>query len=790
MVDLNARVREYGAALSGVTGRQSYFLDVPGTGNAKDLSVVSFEAVERMGEPYRVSIELTHPDSLSRADYLGRDATFTIDPADGSEPRVFAGCITRFSKTKTTKDFSSYRIVVEAHIARLRLTRASRVYQQQSAPQIIESILRRHGFKGHQFVFRLRRQYPQHKFRFQYQSTDWAYVQMLMQKEGIYSYIVQGKHGDMVVFGDDIDHYIYQPELSVPYRETAGLEAGIEAVFALQIHAQTVPQSFAVADYNPDQAWERFRAEANVAAKDTTTYGQPYIYGTHHLDQDGAQWEAQLRHEAAVAWQVVYEGESNLLALQPARILRMDADMPDASQEVAPGDAASGQVIIEVTHTGARDQAYRNSYRAIPSDRRFRLKLEDDAWPKINGTLSARVTSPGQYKYAYLTQQGYYTVRLDLDFDEWNPGGESVPLRLAKPFAGALQAGFHFPALDGTEAVIEFRDGDPDKPYISQFHHHSQATDLITNQERWLSRNVIRTQSDNKLELEDWEGEEHAKLSTEHSGKSQLTLGHMVNGKRQKRGEGFELRTSGWGAIRGGKGLFVSSDDRPNATGAQLDMQEAMTRLADAQGRMEGLAQAARIAQADAADAKAMQQVLQDQIKDLQQAVILLSASSSIALVTPDAIQHSAGTNLTFTAGESADIGVLRKFTVAAGEAISLFAHKMGVKLFANKGKVQIQAQSDEMELTSQQNMTISSSEGHVVLQARRSVTFTDGGGAYIKLENGNVTIASPAQVTIKMANFKWDGPDSIAGKLPAFSACHGSQAAAATAGENSVALA
>jgi type VI secretion system secreted protein VgrG len=93
------------------------------------------------------------------------------------------------------------------------------------------------------------------------------------------------------------------------------------------------------------------------------------------------------------------------------------------------------------------------------------------------------------------------------------------------------------------------------------------------------------------------------------------------------------------------------------------------------------------------------------------------------------------------------------------------------------------------MELVSQQNMTISSSEGHVVLQAWKSVTLTDGGGAYIKLENGNVTIASPAQVTIKMANFKWDGPDSIAGKFPGFSACSKSADAAAGAGENSVAL-
>ena len=207
MADLVERSGTYATTLKALTGQQSYFLEVPGTASAKDLSVVSFEAIERMGEPYQITIQLTHPDSLARADYLGKDAAFTLAPTDGTEPRKFSGCITRFSKMKTTQDFSSYRIVVEAHIARLKITRASRIYQEQSAPQIIEAILRRHDLKGHQFLFKLRRKYPRHAFRFQYQIADWPYIHMLMEQEGIYSYIVQGKFGDVVVFADDIDTF-------------------------------------------------------------------------------------------------------------------------------------------------------------------------------------------------------------------------------------------------------------------------------------------------------------------------------------------------------------------------------------------------------------------------------------------------------------------------------------------------------------------------------------------------------------------------------------------------------
>jgi len=724
------------AIAKALTGRQSYFVDVPGTANAAALSVVSCRIVERLGEPWRITVKLTHPDALARSDYLGKDATFTLAP-DGSEPRAFMGCITAFTHTKTARDLSTYRFVIEPHVARLDLTRSSRIFQQQTAPQIIEAILRRHGLKGYQFDFRLRRTYPTHAFRLQHQLSDWRYIRVLMEQEGLYSFFVPGKHGDVLVFADDIDHYLYQPALSLPYRESAGLETEHDAILSLRTAVHTVPQSIRVADYNPEQAWERFQAEANVASKDTTTYGQPYVYATGHRDQTQAAWEAQLRHEAAIAGQVTYDGSSTAPELCCARVVRTDLTLPDAP---------NGMVITEVVHEGARDQAYRNTFQAIPADRRFRLPLDDANWPTIPGTLSGRVTSPGKYKYAYLTKDGYYVVRFDLDFDAWNPGGESVPLRLAKPFAGKLQTGMHFPALDGDEAVIAFRDGDPNKPYITAFHHHSQATDLITNQERWMSRNVIRTQSDNKLQMEDWEGQEHVKLSTEHSGKSQLTLGHMVNGKREKRGEGFELRTSAKGALRAGQGLFVSTDDRPHAKGAQLDMQEAMQQLSAAHAQMERLAEVVRTAQADAADTYAMNAVLQEQIKELQQAVMVLSAKYSIAVTTPESIQHSAGRNLTFTAGDNADVGVMRKFTVAAGEAISLFAHQLGIKVFATQGKVEMQAQGDAMALSALKDVTITSTNGKLILTAKDEV-WIGADGSYIKINGNRIESATPGDI-------------------------------------------
>ncbi|MGO4416959.1 DUF2345 domain-containing protein, partial [Cupriavidus sp. KB_39] len=382
------------------------------------------------------------------------------------------------------------------------------------------------------------------------------------------------------------------------------------------------------------------------------------------------------------------------------------------------------------------------------------LPLDEANWPKIQGTLSARITSPSRYPYAYLTQQGYYTVRFDFDFEDWPGGGECVPLRLAKPFAGALQTGFHFPLIDGTEAAIAFRDGNPNKPYIAHVHHNSRQTDLITNQDRWLSRNVIRTQSDNKLEFEDWEGQEHVKLSTEHSGKSQLTLGHMVDGKWKRRGEGFELRTSGWGAIRGGKGLFITADDQPKASGQQLDMAPAQRLLEQALQQSQALAETARAAQALAADCERQQALLNDSLKQLRDAGLLASAPAGMALVSGADLQTSAANHLIATAGGSADISAVKRFTVAAGEAVSLFAQKLGMKLFAAGGKVEIQAQSDELQLAALKDVTISSTDGKVVLTADKEV-WIGAGGSYIRITGERIENVTLGDIAEKCAS--WD---------------------------------
>lgn len=186
----------------------------------------------------------------------------------------------------------------------------------------------------------------------------------------------------------------------------------------------------------------------------------------------------------------------------------------------------------------------------------------------------ARVTSAKDNDiYAHQNEDGFYWVKFDADLDDKAPGYESMPVRLAKPYAGDTY-GMHFPLIQGTEVAIAFHEGDPDRPYIAHALHDSRHPDHVTSDNN--TRNVIRTPANNKLRMEDKRGEEHIKLSTEYGGKSQLNLGHLVNQGREKRGEGFELRTDSWGAIRAGKGLFISADTQQRGGGDVLAMKDAV----------------------------------------------------------------------------------------------------------------------------------------------------------------------------------------------------------------------
>ncbi|HAT2971310.1 TPA: DUF2345 domain-containing protein, partial [Kluyvera intermedia] len=192
--------------------------------------------------------------------------------------------------------------------------------------------------------------------------------------------------------------------------------------------------------------------------------------------------------------------------------------------------------------------------------------------------------------------------------------------------------------------------------------------------------------------------------------------------------------------------IFISADGQERAQGQVREMAAALSELQRAQSLAEAVRSAAEVAKAELADVQARQALLAESLTELKQAALLLSAPEGIAQVTPRSLQLSAGENLVSTAGQHADFSVLKKFTVAAGEVVSLFARKLGIKIFAGRGKVEIQAQSDDMTLDALKDIRISSCEGKILICAEKEIILTSGGG-YIRIADGTVECAAPDKI-------------------------------------------
>ncbi|HBM2857134.1 TPA: DUF2345 domain-containing protein, partial [Enterobacter cloacae] len=237
-------------------------------------------------------------------------------------------------------------------------------------------------------------------------------------------------------------------------------------------------------------------------------------------------------------------------------------------------------------------------------------------------------------------------------------------------------------------------------------------------------------------------GKEHIKVSTEYGGKSQLNLGHLVDSEKQQRGEGFELRTDSWGAIRAQKGIFISADGQAKAQGQVLEMQPAVSNLGEAREQMTSISGDAQKATANPADLQAQITLLEQQLTDLKKSVLLMSAPDGVALTSGQHLQVSAGQNLIATAGKNADVSVVKNLFIGVGNALSVFVRKLGIRLIANQGPVQVQAQNDLMALLARKEISIVSTEDEIQILAKKKITL-NGGGSYITLDANAIEAAT-----------------------------------------------
>ncbi|MEJ5072138.1 type VI secretion system tip protein VgrG [Enterobacter ludwigii] len=743
-------------------GLNRYRLDIPSC--AASLDVEEFSGKEFMSELYHYDIIFTSSDqNISSAQLLTKPATLTM----GTGPlmgltglKVVHGVVTHFKRISGSRDQATYQIIIEPILSLLRKQfRTHRFFVNKSIPEVVAEVLQEHGLKGWEYEFTLKADYPKREQINQYKENDLAFIERLLAEVGIFYFFTlqPDTQTEVVHFADKQSAWTFGK--SLPLSSPSGMsDSAADSIWGVNVRQNVVERSVTANDYNHREAQNVLTsvpADMTRGDGDGVTYGEVYHYLPRHLErgdkitpsaETGNFW-ARLEHERFLSGQTIISGCSNDALLSPAQVLTISENVVP---QTLPSETDNGIIITRTGYIASRKNALLVTWEGMPYYENRCWRPAAKKRPVVSGTLMARVTSAKDNDiYAWQDASGLYRVKFDADRDDKRQGMESMPVRFAKPYGGD-KYGFHFPLIQGTEVAIAFHEGDPDRPYIAHAMHDSRHVDHVT--EANSTRNVIRTAGLNKLRMEDKRGEEHVKLSTEYGGKTQLNLGHNVNASRALRGEGAELRTDKWVAVRGGAGVFITADSQAAAGGMMLDMAAAVSQLQQAQSLAESLSSAAETAKAELADLQTQKALLSEALRGLKKSALLLSAPEGIAQVTPKTLQLSAGENITATSGGNTDFSILKKLTVAAGERISLYTQKLGIKLFAGKGKVEIQAQSDEMTLDALKDIRITSSEGKIVISAKQEIVLSGSGGAYIRIGDGVVESGAPDKIIERAA--------------------------------------
>ncbi|NUU02191.1 type VI secretion system Vgr family protein [Herbaspirillum robiniae] len=482
-------------------------------GDANPFDLVSMEGYEAISQPFRFELVLVSDNADIDFDAMLRHpATLKIFTQDGSRHAPYHGILAEFEQLHRADGYVFYRAVLVPRLWRLSLFRVSDVYlNEQVIPDIIEGVLKASRLTNADYALAVNGAYRKRSFVCQYEESNLAFISRWMEKEGMHYYFDHDGGVDKMTVVDRRES-LPAKVLQVNYRPVDELDTGVAAdsVQAFIYRQKPLPHRVLLQEYNYRKAHLNLLVEAIV---DEGGIGDVMIYGENFRDAEEGKRYAALRAEEIICGARTYFGESTAIGLRSGGFIEL------AHHYRASFNAR--YLVTEIRHQGSQAGAllagirspyseegkttsYGNSFQAIPAGVQFRA-ARTTPWPRVAGTMNARVDSEGSGELAEIDEFGQYKVQLPFDRPGKNANKGSARVRMASPYSGDGH-GMHFPLYKGSEVLLSFTDGDPDQPVIMAAVPNSENRNIINHDN--ATDNGISTKGGNKLYMSDAKGKE------------------------------------------------------------------------------------------------------------------------------------------------------------------------------------------------------------------------------------------------------------------------------------------
>ncbi len=425
---------------------------------------------EALGRLFEYSVDLLSTEGdLDIASAVGKGMTVAMAMGE-RPPRYFHGVVTRFSQVAWTGDRFRYRAEIRPWLWLLSRSSDSRIFQKKTVPEVLSEVFDQHGLSGVVDDKGLDAgNYQPHEYLVQYNETDFNFVSRLMEQAGISYYFTHTEDNHkMVLFDGPISDGEVETIPFFPGDEGGADAQSHEHIAAWSVGVQIEPGAVTAKEFDFTKPRAPLLSARRNPGPGATSAMEMFEYPGLYIENAPRElYVARKLEEEQLDFQQAH-GAGNARGLGAGGRFQL-TDYPWAAQNKEYLVIAATHELVATNYSSGGDVAqpdYAVSFFAIDAHRTYRTPMTTPR-PRVAGPQTAIVCGPDGQEI-FTDPEGYGRVKVQFHWDRANNKGEdrSCWVRVSQAWAGAQWGAMHIPRI-GQEVIVDFLEGDPDRPVIT-----------------------------------------------------------------------------------------------------------------------------------------------------------------------------------------------------------------------------------------------------------------------------------------------------------------------------------